>query len=119
MERLNHQPAVNSDDRRYDRVVGNTLIAKKTSYQAFMLPLETALSDLVIQSEVQLPAGLKDLQAKKSAFRKFAKKPATKRLTKVPAPKNSKSMTSLLLKRFPARLNYGTPALIGFDSNAR
>jgi DNA topoisomerase III len=60
---------------------------KEASYQAFMLPLETALRDLIIQSQVQLPTGLKDVQATKPAFRKSAKKkkPAARRRTKAPA----------------------------------
>jgi DNA topoisomerase-3 len=64
----------------------SAISAKETSYQAFMLPLEMALRDLIAQSQVQLPTGLKDVQAKQPAFRKAAKKPAAKRLTKAPAP---------------------------------
>ncbi len=60
---------------------------KEASYQAFMLPLETALRDLITQSQMQLPTGLKDVQATKPAFRKSAKKKksATRRRTKGPA----------------------------------
>ena len=47
---------------------------KETSYQAFMSPLETALTDLIIQSQVQLPTGLKDVRANKPAFKKSYKK---------------------------------------------
>ncbi|MFT6433325.1 MAG: DNA topoisomerase-3 [Candidatus Azotimanducaceae bacterium] len=43
---------------------------KETSYQAFMLPLETALRELIIQSQVKLPTGLKDIQSKKPKFNK-------------------------------------------------
>jgi len=64
----------------------SAISAKETSYQAFMLPLEMALRDLIAQSQVQLPTGLKDVQAKQPAFRKAAKKPAAKRRTKTPAP---------------------------------
>lgn len=65
----------------------SAISAKETSYQAFMLPLEMALRDLIAQSQVQLPTGLKDVQAKQPAFRKAAKKkPAAKRPTKAPAP---------------------------------
>ena len=52
----------------------SAISAKETSYQAFMLPLEMALRDLIAQSQVQLPTGLKDVQAKQPAFRKAAKK---------------------------------------------
>jgi DNA topoisomerase-3 len=59
---------------------------KEASYQAFMSPLETALRDLITQSQVQLPTGLKDVQSKKPNFRKTGKKKsATKRRTKKPA----------------------------------
>ncbi len=64
----------------------SAISAKETSYQAFMLPLEMALRDLIAQSQVQLPTGLKNVQAKQPAFRKAAKKPAAKRRTKTPAP---------------------------------
>ena len=60
---------------------------KEASYQAFMLPLETALRDLIIQSQVKLPTGLKDVQSTKPAFKKSAKKkkPTAKKKTKAPA----------------------------------
>jgi DNA topoisomerase-3 len=57
---------------------------KETTYQAFMSPLETALRDLITQSQVQLPTGLKDVPSKKPKFKKSAKKPATKRRAKTP-----------------------------------
>ena len=63
---------------------------KEASYQAFMLPLEAALRHLITQSQVQLPTGLKNVQAKKRSFRKSAKKPTTKRRAKAPAPQTSK-----------------------------
>ena len=60
---------------------------KEASYQAFMMPLETALRDLIIQSQMKLPTGLKDVQSTKPAFKKSAKKkkPAAKKKTKAPA----------------------------------
>ena len=68
---------------------------KETSYQAFMSPLETALTDLIIQSQVQLPTGLKDVRANKPAFKKSYKKTDKKSYKKsykkpkpAPAPKH-------------------------------
>lgn len=59
---------------------------KETTYQAFMSPLETALRDLINQSQMQLPTGLKDIQSKKPAFKKTIRKPKTKQRVKTPAP---------------------------------
>jgi DNA topoisomerase-3 len=60
---------------------------KEASYQAFMTPLEATLRDLITQSQVKLPTGLKDVQSAKPAFKKSAKKkkPAAKKKTKAPA----------------------------------
>ena len=60
---------------------------KEASYQAFMTPLEATLRDLITQSQVKLPTGLKDVQSTKPAFKKSAKKkkPAAKKKTKAPA----------------------------------
>jgi len=55
---------------------------KEMTYQAFMSPLEDALRDLITQSQVQLPTGLKDVPSKKPSFRKSANKPATRRRAK-------------------------------------
>ena len=60
---------------------------KEASYQAFMTPLEATLRDLITQSQVKLPTGLKDVQSTKPAFKKSAKKKksAAKKKTKAPA----------------------------------
>ena len=55
---------------------------KETSYQAFMSPLETALQALIQQSQVQLPTGLTNVQAKKPVFKKSRKKQPTPRQSK-------------------------------------
>ncbi|MFT7245371.1 MAG: DNA topoisomerase-3 [Candidatus Azotimanducaceae bacterium] len=55
---------------------------KETTYQAFMAPLETALHDLINQSQMRLPTGLKDIQVKKPSFTKTTKKQKTRRRTK-------------------------------------
>lgn len=55
---------------------------KETTYQAFMSPLETALRDLINQSQMKLLTGLKDIQAKSPAFKNSTKKPKTRRRTK-------------------------------------
>jgi DNA topoisomerase-3 len=55
---------------------------KEATYQAFMAPLETALRDLINQSQLQLPTGLKDIQVKKPSFTKTTKKQKTRRRTK-------------------------------------
>jgi len=59
---------------------------KEASYQAFMTPLEATLRDLITQSQVKLPTGLKDVQSAKPAFKKSAKKkkPAAKKKAKAP-----------------------------------
>ncbi|MFT4798777.1 MAG: DNA topoisomerase-3 [Sulfitobacter sp.] len=57
----------------WETVLG-AISRKEMTYQAFMSPLESSLRDLINQSLVQLPTGLKDVQAKKSAFKKGSKK---------------------------------------------
>ena len=79
---------------------------KETSYQAFMSPLETALKDLIIQSQVQLPTGLKDVQANKPAFKKTYKKtfkkadkkPTTSTRSKTPTKTPTKTETKARAK---------------------
>jgi len=55
---------------------------KETTYQAFMSPLETALRDLVNQSQMKSLTGLKDIPAKSPTFKNPTKKPKTRRRTK-------------------------------------
>jgi DNA topoisomerase-3 len=48
----------------------SAISARETSYEAFMLPLQQALSDLITQSQAALPQGLSDLPGKKPPFAK-------------------------------------------------
>ena len=61
--------------------------ARETSYDAFMLPLQQALGDLITQSQAALPQGLSDLPVKKSPFAKRREKsPTTPRAKTATSP---------------------------------
>ena len=58
----------------------SAISARETSYEAFMLPLQKALGELIMQSQATLPQGLSDIPAKRPSFRRRAKRsPVTRR----------------------------------------
>jgi DNA topoisomerase-3 len=83
----------------------SAISARETSYEAFMLPLQLALTELITQSQAALPQGLSDLPAKKSPFAKRRKKSLTP-----PRTKNTTTPRSRAKAKSPPTLKPKIPA---------